>query len=1510
MVQPNACKETFLHLSGTMEVSSLSLDMASVEPSDFPKVRTHQSAESGTTDDSSGAGRSAFEIDGVEVIEIYPIDKEETSLVVESNGTQFESVNFTKGTEEEKEFNFGRKMKLQGKVSRFHLLRKKVKRKIPKAKTPVSDASAVTPIKTESVKQRDNVASVLKANEGEAQEVGNEEPSAYEDAGTNGVPFAKEEQLIQGSTENEVIATENKPAPIEVPTAEKESPESKESAATEENKEIDISIEKEDIIAMERNYSREGLSVTMESAPANNEVELMQSSELLRIIKLEEDPTYNGGMPHDIEENLPTESGQEQVAFEIDGVEVIEIYPIDKEETSLVVESNGTQFESVNFTKGTGEEKEFNFGRKMKLQGKVSRFHLLRKKVKRKIPKAKTPVSDASAVTPIKTESVKQRDNVASVLKANEGEAQEVGNEEPSAYEDAGTNGVPFAKEEQLIQGSTENEVIATENKPAPIEVPTAEKESPESKESAATEENKEIDISIEKEDIIAMERNYSREGLSVTMESAPANNEVELMQSSELLRIIKLEEDPTYNGGMPHDIEENLPTESGQEQVAFEIDGVEVIEIYPIDKEETSLVVESNGTQFESVNFTKGTGEEKEFNFGRKMKLQGKVSRFHLLRKKVKRKIPKAKTPVSDASAVTPIKTESVKQRDNVASVLKANEGEAQEVGNEDPSAYEDAGTNGVPFAKEEQLIQGSTENEVIATENKPAPIEVPTAEKESPESKESAATEENKEIDISIEKEDIIAMERNYSREGLSVTMESAPANNEVELMQSSELLGIIKLEEDPTCNGGMPHDIEENLPTESGQEQVAVSKRKPYDILGDVEEIVDKKKVSESTASDVSSILSRAVPASDIEADKPKEVESIEITENIGAADTLNTKDVDVTEAGGEVEEKRDYHRDAKHAALPKAFSVVDPENKLEKRRSSISGLLKSKNFKSLKVGAQSLGESNHRDAKHAALPKAFSVVDPENKLEKRRSSISGLIKSKSFRSLKVGALSLGESNHRDAKHAALPKAFSVVDPENKLEKRRSSISGLLKSKNFKSLKVGAQSLGESNHRDAKHAALPKAFSVVDPENKLEKRRSSISGLLKSKNFKSCKVGALSLGESNHRDAKHAALPKAFSVVDPENKLEKRRSSISGLIKSKSFRSLKVGALSLGKSIKSGHFKSESQKIGLATSAPSIKTDTEQQHVDLDKAAEVQVKPGQTDLNEKRKEEIKKADLTAEGPGDSEGQEAELMSEWSNDQTGAYESTIEDVEATFVQQEAAKDVEPEWLPYTETTEKKQPEAGKNEEGPNDIIQERPSDSSSHENSMRDASLLDEDLSTDADIEEVDQAAGSKPARHFGCCGDMVRGNVPNAAETKMYALIDGCFDGTACGRQLDKVWGRGMKLNNSMDDDSASVLLLDDGDDDDTFHTYDDDSFRDGDTLETADDTLEDVNHAIVILKKHANRLGVTEYELLKKIQEAQAGREQQRKTDPIPPKPTKERKTNHDMFVPVIWIGTIL
>jgi len=182
-------------------------------------------------------------------------------------------------------------------------------------------------------------------------------------------------------------------------------------------------------------------------------------------------------------------------------------------------------------------------------------------------------------------------------------------------------------------------------------------------------------------------------------------------------------------------------------------------------------------------------------------------------------------------------------------------------------------------------------------------------------------------------------------------------------------------------------------------------------------------------------------------------------------------------------------------------------------------------------------------------------------------------------------------------------------------------------------------------------------------------------------------------------------------------------------------------------------------------------------------------------------------------------------------------------------------------------------------------DDAQHEDCDKSLPDNSLKDNHSLGDDLSTKSGIQDMESDSSSKPMRSRRYGDGSV--NVPNADdETKMSTLIDRFLDGTACGRRLDKANCCGSRGQN-LDDESQSILPLEDGDtlrdfmfDDDTFPTDDDDTYRDGDTLETMDDTLEDINMAVFILKRHATRLGVSESELLKKIEEEQARRQKER------------------------------
>ena len=127
----------------------------------------------------------------------------------------------------------------------------------------------------------------------------------------------------------------------------------------------------------------------------------------------------------------------------------------------------------------------------------------------------------------------------------------------------------------------------------------------------------------------------------------------------------------------------------------------------------------------------------------------------------------------------------------------------------------------------------------------------------------------------------------------------------------------------------------------------------------------------------------------------------------------------------------------------------------------------------------------------------------------------------------------------------------------------------------------------------------------------------------------------------------------------------------------------------------------------------------------------------------------------------------------------------------------------------------------------------------------------------------------------------------NVPNTAETRLASLIDRFLDSTACGRRVDAC-GRRVdsclcegnvddEIQSRVDDETVQDLLFDD----DTFPTcddgtVDDDTMRDGDSLVSTEDTIDEINRAVFILKRHATRLGVSEADLLNKINETEERR----------------------------------
>jgi hypothetical protein len=173
-------------------------------------------------------------------------------------------------------------------------------------------------------------------------------------------------------------------------------------------------------------------------------------------------------------------------------------------------------------------------------------------------------------------------------------------------------------------------------------------------------------------------------------------------------------------------------------------------------------------------------------------------------------------------------------------------------------------------------------------------------------------------------------------------------------------------------------------------------------------------------------------------------------------------------------------------------------------------------------------------------------------------------------------------------------------------------------------------------------------------------------------------------------------------------------------------------------------------------------------------------------------------------------------------------------------------------------------------------EIREEKTSVGSSRTDSIPPVSLMDEDDSIVSENEA--KKRGAKPMNHI-ICGrlDIATCTGERRASKMADRLLEAVC--TTCGNQECGING-----------DSDDVLPFDDGDtlrellfDDDTFPTDDDDR-TDGDTLETSEDTIDEVNRALFILKRHANRLGVTESQLLEKIYDEQKKREDARKTDP--------------------------
>jgi hypothetical protein len=173
-------------------------------------------------------------------------------------------------------------------------------------------------------------------------------------------------------------------------------------------------------------------------------------------------------------------------------------------------------------------------------------------------------------------------------------------------------------------------------------------------------------------------------------------------------------------------------------------------------------------------------------------------------------------------------------------------------------------------------------------------------------------------------------------------------------------------------------------------------------------------------------------------------------------------------------------------------------------------------------------------------------------------------------------------------------------------------------------------------------------------------------------------------------------------------------------------------------------------------------------------------------------------------------------------------------------------------------------------------EIREDKTSVGSSRTDSLPPVSLMDEDDSIVSENEA--KKRGAKPMNHI-ICGrlDIATCTGERRASKMADRLLEAVC--TTCGNQECGING-----------DSDDVLPFDDGDtlrellfDDDTFPTDDDDR-TDGDTLETSEDTIDEVNRALFILKRHANRLGVTESQLLEKIYDEQKKREDARKSDP--------------------------
>jgi hypothetical protein len=199
-----------------MEVSSLSLD-APTQRHDVAKVRSLVSEESATTDDSSNAGLSAYEIDQVEVISIYPIDEDDSvvegDVVVSSNGEQVENTNVAKekklpvkvntSTTKAKTKDDKKPYKLKKKLSSFRLFGKKVK-KSRKSDASISastvDSSDVSTAQQKPTKTR-RVATITEPVERTASE---EAPMEEEEVFLDGVEIDSEENnIVQGTMAEE-----------------------------------------------------------------------------------------------------------------------------------------------------------------------------------------------------------------------------------------------------------------------------------------------------------------------------------------------------------------------------------------------------------------------------------------------------------------------------------------------------------------------------------------------------------------------------------------------------------------------------------------------------------------------------------------------------------------------------------------------------------------------------------------------------------------------------------------------------------------------------------------------------------------------------------------------------------------------------------------------------------------------------------------------------------------------------------------------------------------------------------------------------------------------------------------------------------------------------------------------------------------------------------------------------------------------------------------------------------